>query len=135
MIASIQHHPRGHDLLTLAALCNERATDNRCVYDLTRPLRLAYEGGDYWYLWGTATTGTVLQYSWVAVQLEGQPERYREELERCYGIEATLNAEVALDRLLAVERRRAAKAQAADPIAKGNDADTDYFNENELEEP
>lgn len=111
MIASIQHHPRGNDLLTLAALCNERATDDRCVYDLTRPLRLAYEGGDYWYLWGTATTGTVLQYSWVAVQLEGQPERYREELERCYGIEATISAEVALDRLLAVERRRAAEKE------------------------
>jgi hypothetical protein len=107
MIASIHYHSRGHDLLTLAALCNKRATDDRCIYDLTCPLRLAYEGGDYWYLWGTSTAGTVLQYSWVAVQLEGQPERYREELERCYGIEATISAEVALDRLLAVERRRA----------------------------
>ncbi len=111
MIASIHYHSRGHDLLTLAALCNERRDDDRCIYDLTRPLRLAYEGGHYWYLWGTSTLGTTLQYSWVAVQLEGQPERYREELERCHGIEATISAEVALDRLLAVERRRAAEKE------------------------
>ncbi len=111
MIASIHYHSRGADLLALAALCNERATDDRCIYDLTHPLRLAYEGGDYWYLWGRTPTGGVVNHAWVAVQLEGQPARYREELERCHGIEATLDAEVALDRLLAVERRRAAEKE------------------------
>jgi len=111
VIASIHYHARGHDLLTLAALGNERATDDRYIIDLTRPLQLAYEGGHYWYLNGTSVAGTAVQHAWVAVQLEGQPERYREELERCHGIEATLDAEVALDRLLAVERRRAAEKE------------------------
>jgi hypothetical protein len=106
-VTMIHYHPRGADLLALASLCNERKDDDRCVFDLTRPLCLAYEGGHYWYLRGTSTAGTVLNYSWVAVQLEGQPAHYREDLERCHGIEATLDPEVALDRLLAVERRRA----------------------------
>ena len=37
MIASIHYHSRGHDLLALAALCNDHATDDRFVYDLTGP--------------------------------------------------------------------------------------------------
>ena len=113
MIASIHYHSRGADLLALAALCNDHATDDRFVYDLTRPLQLAYEGGHYWYLWGRTPTGGVVNHAWVAVQLEGQPARYREELEQCHGIEATLDPEVALDRLLAVERRRAAEQEKA----------------------
>lgn len=113
MIASIHYHPRWSELVALAALCNERATDDRYTFDLTRPLRLAYEGGHYWHLWGTSVMGGVLNHMWVAVQLEGQPERYREDLERNHGIEATLDPEVALDRLLEVERKRVAEASEA----------------------
>ena len=111
MATSIDYHPRADDLLELARLCNERATEDRYTLDLTRPLRLALDGEHYWYLWGRTPAGGVLNHMWVSVQLEGQPERYRKDLERCYGIEATLDAEVALDRLLAVERKRATEAQ------------------------
>lgn len=107
-VTMIHYHPRGLDLLALASLCNDRATDDRFAFNLDRPLRLVLDAENYWYLWGTSTAGAVLNHAWVAVQLEGQPAHYREDLERCHGIEATLDPEVALDRLLELERRLAA---------------------------
>jgi hypothetical protein len=107
MNPSIHYHPRGSELVALAALCNAREANDLYCYNLARPLRLSFDGEHYWHLCGTSITGGVLNTSWVAVQLEGQPAHYREDLERNHGIEATLDAEVALDRLLEVERRRA----------------------------
>jgi hypothetical protein len=108
MNPSIHYHPRGSELVALAALCNAREANDLYCYNLARPLRLSFDGEHYWHLCGTSITGGVLNTSWVAVQLEGQPAHYREDLERNHGIEATLDPEVALDRLLALERRRLA---------------------------
>jgi hypothetical protein len=108
MNPSIHYHPRGSELVALAALCNAREADDSYCYNLARPLRLVLDAENYWYLWGTSITGGVLNNMWVAVQLEGQPAHYREDLERNLGIEATLDPEVALDRLLEVERSRCA---------------------------
>ena len=113
MAMSIDYHPRADDLLELASLCNARHTRPDSQFDVTRPLRLTCVDGHYWMLAGTSFTKFHVNHQWVSVRLEGQPERYRKELERCYGIEATASAEVALDRLLAVERKRATGAPEA----------------------
>jgi hypothetical protein len=107
MIASIHYHARGHDLLTLAALCNERMADDRYAFNLTRPLQLAYEGGDYWYLRGTSVLGEVLHHSWVQGRTDARPS-FPADLDRYDGIEWTDDANTALDRLLELERRHAA---------------------------
>ncbi len=111
MSSKIHYHPRGADLGTLADLHNARQTRPEYKFDTTQPLRLACEDGHYWMLSGTSLTKFRINAQWVSVHLAGQPERYRKELERCHGIEATCSAEVALDRLIAVERRRAAKKE------------------------
>ena len=94
------------DLLALARFCNARM-DEPYEFNLNYPLRLTYDGGHYWELSGTAVNGGHVRYMWVTVRLEGQPERYREDLERCHGIEWTSDPVVALERLLALERKRA----------------------------
>ena len=105
MIASVHSQSRQHGLVTLAAISNEnRPRDDRFLFDLTRPLQLAYEGGDYWYLWGTSVLGEVLHHSWMQVRADALPA----DLDRYDGIEWTDDANTALDRLLELERRRAA---------------------------
>jgi len=114
MATSIDYHPRADDLLELARLCNARHARPDSQFDVTRPLRLTCVDGHYWMLAGTSLANNFrFNLQWVSVRLEGQPERYRKELERCHGIEATASAEVALDRLLAVERKRATEAPEA----------------------
>jgi len=108
MIVSVHSQSRPHGLVTLAALCNERTTDGRFLFDLTRPLQLAYEGGDYWYLRGTSVTGGVLMQRWRQVRDDALPT----DLDRYNGIEWTDDANTALDRLLELERRRAAAEES-----------------------
>jgi hypothetical protein len=104
----IHYHPRGLDLRALAALCNERRDgDDRFAFDLDRPLQLEDSTGFYWRLWGTSRTGFDLCTQWPAPPDDGR-EDYRADLDRCRGIEGTNDPEVALDRLLELERRRAA---------------------------
>ena len=106
-VTMIHYHPRGLDLRALAALCNDRATDDRRTFDLDRPLRLVSDADCYyWRLWGTSRTGVVCT-QWPAPPDDGR-EDYRADLDRCRGIEGTSDPEVALDRLLELERRRAA---------------------------
>ena len=108
MIVSVHSQSRQHGLVTLAAPSNEnRPRDDRFLFDLTRPLQLAYEGGDYWYLWGTSVLGEVLHHSWVQGRTDARPS-FRADLDRYNGIEWTDDANTALDRLLELERRRAA---------------------------
>ena len=105
MIASIHYHSRGHDLVELARLHNERTTQPHYLFDLTCPLQLAYEGWAYWYLRGTSTKGEAICAQWVQGHTLGRAD-YVEDLIRCNGIEWTEDAQTALDRLLEVERRR-----------------------------
>ena len=107
MNASIHYHSRGHDLLTLATLCNERAGRARYTFDITRPLRLVLKGEPYWYLWGTSVVGEPLHYSWLSIHDDGRRPEFQQELERCHAIRSTVHPEVALDRLIALERHRA----------------------------
>jgi hypothetical protein len=107
MITSIHYHSRGADLLALAALVNDRMDEDRYIFDLNAPFRLAYEGGDYWYLWGTSVLGEVLHHSWVQGRTDARPS-FRAVLDRYNGIEWTDDASTALDQLLALERRLAA---------------------------
>jgi hypothetical protein len=107
MESLIYYHPRGDDLLALARLANGNTTEDRYTFDLTQPIRLVYTGDAYWSVRGVNVLGDVVRHSWVQGRTEGR-EDYRADLERCHGIEWTDDANTALDRLLTVERRRAA---------------------------
>jgi hypothetical protein len=90
------------DILDLARLCNEQATDDRFLFDLAHPLQLIYKGGDYWYLRGTSVTGGVLMDRWRQLDADALSSDH----DRCYGIVWTDDPEVALARLLELEHRR-----------------------------
>ena len=104
----LDYHLSSDVLRPLAALTNARATEDRYTFDLTRPLRLIYDGGAYWSLWGVAITGDVMRHQWTQGRTDGR-EDLAADLERCLRIEWTTDPHIALDRLLTVEQRRAAR--------------------------
>jgi hypothetical protein len=92
------------DMIDLARLCNERVPDDRVTYDLTHPLQLTYKDDDYWYLRGTSVRGDVLMHRWRQVRADA----FLTDLDRYNGIEWTDDPNVALGRLLELERLRVA---------------------------
>ena len=108
MMPPLDYHLSDDVLHELARLSNgNRPHDDRFIFDLARPLRLVYDGGAYWGLWGVSLVGEALHHVWVQGDTRGRP-RLVAELERCHGIEWTEDPLVALERLLELERRRAA---------------------------
>jgi len=109
-------HPRYADLLALVSLHNARQMQVVYLFDPEKPLAfgLSPMSNHYWSLRGTSVVGEPLRREWVQAHDNGRTN-FRADLDRCLGIEATLDPETALDRVLDAERRRADRLKEQNP--------------------
>jgi len=109
-------HPRYADLLALVSLHNARQMQVVYLFDPEKPLSfgLSPMSNHYWSLRGTSVVGEPLRREWVQAHDNGRTD-FRADLDRILGIEATLDPETALGRVLDAERRRADRLKEQNP--------------------